>query len=108
MASSLDAFRTYPYGAWLPGDAFTTGTLVAPIPRSSRIKGILPSDIYTPSRYYRTVSRRTEPSSCAILMVEHTNPWQLVHYQDIASRHRCINAPGRYELSPATNRLPPE
>ncbi len=108
QASSLDAFRTYPCGAWLPGYADTTGTLEAPILRSSRIKRILPSGNNTLSRYYRTVSRRTERSSCAVLMEIHSNPWRLVHRQDTASPYRCINAPGRCGLSPATNRLPPE
>ena len=50
VASPLDAFRAYPFGAWLPGNANTTGTLEAPIPCSSRIRGILSSDTNTPSR----------------------------------------------------------
>ena len=108
LASSLDAFRTYPFGAWLPGSAITTGTLEAPIPRSSRIEGSLPSDTNTPSRYYRPASRRTELSSCRILMDEQSNPWLLVHSQDILSPYRCIKPPGRCERSLATNRLPPE
>ena len=108
LASSLDAFRTYPFGAWLPGSAITTGTLEAPIPSSSRIKGILSSDTNTSSRYYRTVSRRTELSSCSFLMDEQSNPWRLMHHQDNEGPYRCINPRGRCELSPATNRLPPE
>ena len=108
LASSLDAFRTYPFGAWLPGSANTTGTLEAPIPRSSRIEGSLPSDTNTPSRYYRAVSRRTELISRTILMDEQSNPWPLVHGQDIVGPYRCIQPPGRCGRSPATNRLPPE
>ena len=50
VASPLDAFRAYPFGAWLPGNANTTGTLEAPIPCSSRIRGILSSGTNTPSR----------------------------------------------------------
>ena len=108
LASSLDAFRTYPFGAWLPGNAITTGSLEAPIPCSSRNSGILSSGTNTPSRYYRTASRRTELSSCRFLMDEQSNPWWLLHHQDNLSPYRCIKPPGRCELSPATNRLPPE
>ena len=109
MASSLDAFRIYPFSAWLPGSAImTTGPLEAPEPRSSRIKGSLSSDTNTPSSCYRTVSRRTELSSCKFLMDEQSNPWWLLHHQDNLSPYRCIKRRGRCERSPATNRLPPE
>ena len=57
---------------------FTTGRQEAPDPRSSRTQGSLLSRGYTSRRYYRTVSRRTEPSSCGILMDEQPNPWPLV------------------------------
>ena len=46
----------------------------------------------------RTVSRRTEPSSRAVLMGEQTNPWDLIQPQDTASRHRGAKPPRRYEL----------
>eukprot|EP01132_Coremiostelium_polycephalum_P000359 gene359-454_t len=36
----------------------------------------------------RTVSRRSEPSSCTVLMTEHVNPWKLFQLQDTISRHR--------------------
>ena len=36
----------------------------------------------------RTVSRRSEPSSRAILMGEQPNPWKRLHLQDMTSRHR--------------------
>ena len=36
----------------------------------------------------RTVLRRSEPSSCTILMDEQSNPWNIVQLQDIISRHR--------------------
>jgi hypothetical protein len=107
--STLDAFRSYPLSAWLPGNAkLTTGPLEAPEPRSSRIKGSLSSDTNTPSSCYRTVSRRTELSSCRFLMDEQSNPWWLLHHQDNLSPYRCIKRRGRCERSPATNRLPPE
>ena len=36
----------------------------------------------------RTVSRRSEPSSRAILLGEQPNPWKRLHLQDMTSRHR--------------------
>ena len=45
VASSLDAFSSYPSGRGYPAlPCQTTGKLVAPSPRSSRTKGPLPSD----------------------------------------------------------------
>ncbi len=96
-ASSLDAFRTYPYGAWLPGVAITTGALEAPSPCSSRIMGDLSSGTNTLSRYYRTVSRRTERSSREFLMGGQPNLWRLMHRQDNSSPYRCIKPRGRCE-----------
>src|SRR4051795_507303 len=46
----------------------------------------------------RTVSRRSEPSSRATLMSEQLNPWDLLHPEDVASRHRGAKPPRRYEL----------
>jgi hypothetical protein len=85
-----------------PAVQFTTGRLEAPSPRSSRTQGPLLSRGNTSRRYYRTVSRRTEPSSCGILMDEQPNPWPLLHDQDIPSRQRCTKPRGRYvrDLSP--------
>ena len=39
----------------------------------------------------RTVSRRSEPSSRATLMGEQPNPWELLHPQDVMSRHRTFS-----------------
>ena len=36
----------------------------------------------------QTVSQRFKPSSRIILISEQLNPWQLVHHQDMMSRHR--------------------
>src|SRR5438045_8874893 len=36
----------------------------------------------------RTVSRRSEPSSRTTLIGEQPNPWELLHPQDVMSRHR--------------------
>ncbi len=41
----------------------------------------------------RTVSRRSEPSSCAALMGEQPNPWDLLQPQDATSRHQVPNLP---------------
>ncbi len=46
----------------------------------------------------RTVSRRSEPSSRATLMGEQPNPWELLHPQDVTSRHRGAKPPRRFEL----------
>jgi hypothetical protein len=46
VASSLDAFSSYPLGRSYPAlPCQTTGKPVAPSPRSSRTEGPLPSDI---------------------------------------------------------------
>ena len=46
----------------------------------------------------RTVSRRSEPSSRAILIGEQPNPWDLLQPQDVTSRHRGAKPPRRCEL----------
>ena len=74
----------------------TTGTLEAPTLCSSRTQRMLPSVNNTPSRYYRTVSRRTEPSSCTSLTDVQPDPWGLLHPQDEISRQRCTKPRGRY------------
>ena len=56
----------------------------------------------------RTVSRRSEPSSRAILMGEQPNPWDLLQPQDVTSRHRGAKPLRRYELLGAISLLSPE
>ena len=56
----------------------------------------------------RTVSRRSEPSSRAILIGEQPNPWDLLQPQDMTSRHRGAKPPRRYELLAAISLLSPE
>src|SRR5690606_42135764 len=56
----------------------------------------------------RTVSRRSEPSSRAILMGEQPNPWDLLQPQDVTSRHRGAKPPRRYELLGEISLLSPE
>ena len=53
----------------------------------------------------RTVLRRSEPSSRAVLMGEQPNPWELLHPQDTTSRHRGAEPRRRYGRSGATSLL---
>ena len=46
----------------------------------------------------RTVSRRSEPSSCTTLTGEQPDPWDLLQPQDVMSRHRGAKPPRRCEL----------
>ncbi len=53
----------------------------------------------------RTVSRRSEPSSRTTLIGEQPNPWELLHPQDVMSRHRGAKQRRRYELLGAISLL---
>ena len=55
----------------------------------------------------RPVSRRSEPSSRTPLMVEQTNPWDLVQPQDAMSRHRGAERDRRYGRLDLTSLLSP-
>ena len=55
----------------------------------------------------RTVSRRSEPSSCATLTGEQPDPWDLLQPQDVTSRHRGAKPRRRCELSDAISLLSP-
>src|SRR5919109_5040916 len=46
----------------------------------------------------RPVSRRSEPSSRTTLIGEQPNPWELLHPQDVMSRHRGAKRCRRYGL----------
>ena len=46
----------------------------------------------------RTVSRRSEPSSCTTLTGEQPDPWDLLQPQDVMSRHRGAKRFRRYGL----------
>src|SRR3954466_11507701 len=46
----------------------------------------------------RTVSRRSKPSSRALLMGEQPNPWASPQPQDVTSRHRGAKPCRRYGL----------
>src|SRR5690606_30658930 len=47
----------------------------------------------------RTVSRRSEPSSCTTLTGEQPDPWDLLQPQDVISRHRGAMRRRRCDLS---------
>ena len=53
----------------------------------------------------RTVSRRSEPSSRTTLIGEQPNLWELLHPQDVVSRHRGAELRRRYELLGGTSLL---
>src|SRR4029434_3296359 len=53
----------------------------------------------------RTVSRRSEPSSCTTLTGEQPDPWDLLQPQDVISRHRGAKPRRRCELSGAISLL---
>ena len=55
----------------------------------------------------RTVSRRSEPSSRTALIGEQPNPWELLHPQDVMSRHRGAKPLRRYGRSEAISLLSP-
>src|SRR3970282_2095141 len=55
----------------------------------------------------RTVSRRSEPSSCTTLTGEQPDPWDLLQPQDVISRHRGAKPPRRCELLEAISLLSP-
>ena len=72
-------------------------------PSGPLVLGGDPLKIYTPvADRDRTVSRRSEPSSRAVLMGEQPNPWKLLHLQDKPSRpcYSIITYGTDYTLSP--------
>src|SRR6187549_1687092 len=61
------------------------------------VLGTAPLNIPTPTADRdRTVSRRSEPSSRTTLIGEQPNPWELLHPQDVMSRHRGAKRRRRY------------
>ena len=54
------------------------------------------------------VSRRSEPSSRTTFIGEQPNPWELLHPQDVMSRHRGAKPLRRYGRSGAISLLSPE
>ena len=56
----------------------------------------------------RPVSRRSEPSSRTTFIGEQPNPWELLHPQDVMSRHRGAKPHRRYGRSDGISLLSPE
>ena len=56
----------------------------------------------------RPVSRRSEPSSRTTFIGEQPNPWELLHPQDVMSRHRGAKPHRRYGRSGVISLLSPE
>jgi hypothetical protein len=56
----------------------------------------------------RPVSRRSEPSSRTTFIGEQPNPWELLHPQDVMSRHRGAKPHRRCGRSDAISLLSPE
>ena len=54
------------------------------------------------------VSRRFKPSSRTTLIGEQPNPWELLHPQDVMSRHRGAKPRRRYGRSGGISLLSPE
>ena len=55
----------------------------------------------------RPVSRRSEPSSRTTFIGEQPNPWELLHPQDVMSRHRGAKHCRRYGLLGSISLLSP-
>src|ERR1700734_2171052 len=63
------------------------------------VLGSAPRNLPTPTTDTdRTVSRRSEPSSCTTLTGEQPDPWDLLQPQDVISRHRGAKPPRRCGL----------
>ena len=109
-ASHLDAFSGYPVPTSLPrrcrwrDNRYTSGQSVPVL----FVLGTAPLNTPTPTTDTdRTVSRRSEPSSCTALTGEQPDPWDLLQPQDAISRHRGAKPPRRCELSGAISLLSP-
>src|SRR5207249_6971300 len=63
------------------------------------VLGSAPLNLPTPTADTdRTVSRRSDPSSCTTITAEQPDPWDLLQPQDVISRHRGAKPCRRYEL----------
>src|ERR671914_2865557 len=73
------------------------------------VLGAAPRKLLTPTADRdRPVSRRSEPSSRTTLIGEQPNPWELLHPQDVMSRHRGAKPLRRYGRSGVISLLSPE
>ena len=72
------------------------------------VLGSAPLNLPTPTADTdRTVSRRSEPSSCTTLTGEQPDPWDLLQPQDVMSRHRGAKRRRRYGLLGVISLLSP-
>jgi hypothetical protein len=79
------------------------------VPPSPLVLGRKPHKFPTPTADRdRPVSRRSKPSSRTTFIGEQPNPWELLHPQDVMSRHRGAKPPRRYERSEEISLLSPE
>ena len=73
------------------------------------VLGAAPFNFLTPAEDRdRTVSQRSKPNSRTTLIGEQPNPWEMLHPQDVMSRHRGAKLCRRYELSDTISLLSPE
>ena len=110
LASSLDAFSSYPFPAYLSSYALLRQLVQhRPVHSGPLVLGALPLKLSTETvDRGRTVSRRSEPSSRPALMGEQPNPWDLLQPQDATSRHRGAKRNRRCELLDPISLLSPE
>src|SRR5882672_10113070 len=79
------------------------------VPPSPLVLGRKPREFPPPTADRdRPVSRRSKPSSRTTFIGEQPNPWELLHPQDVMSRHRGAKPPRRYERSEEISLLSPE
>lgn len=69
------------------------------ITRSSRTGAATVSNLKITADRDRTVSQRSKPISCTILIGEQPNPWSLLQLQDMIRRHRGAKQPHQFDLS---------
>ncbi len=94
---SLRCFQTLSLSVWLPSYALSDNWYTRDAGNTflSYLCPLLLRQLTLLLVSNRTVSRRSEPSSRALLIGEHPHPWLLVHSQDRTSRQRCSKRRGR-------------
>ena len=72
---------------------------------NSNLKNRIAIILFTGYRLQITPTERSEPSSRTTLIGEQPNLWELLHPQDVVSRHRGAELRRRYELLGGTSLL---